>query len=543
MEHQLIPVLMSLLVSFPAYSVPVRTATENFVTNKIANAVNAAKSYTDAQIALIPSPDFSPSNATLVATIEAVAPDPDFSAENAALVATIEEVAPVPGDYATVSNKAMTALQSYTETDPTIYSWAKASSKPTYYWSEILQRPATWDWSAISSKPTTLSGYGITDAISRTANTMTSAGVYTEYLINPSLQGGVRIRYSSTSDANQTTYMYSGVAARRNGATTDYLWDTSSESGIVRRSELSSLASSSDVSTLSNSVASIGAMLNAENARFVSTNYNSSTHIPSAYVQAKIDGSWLEIWNELTRWNWLTDTYLPANFYTKGQINSALDDKADRAWGFYDSHTGLYAPEDYTWISSPKIAIAGGLAYSRTVTAEGAVWVLESNGMVTETGGVVSNGFFRVSDDDGNALFEIVKGDKRTVGATANSVQTIAGFTPTKLQIGYAVQSESHPTLQIASTLSNPTWYAEDNASCPANVSWSGSSGNYTVTVQAKSSSATQLFVKAEYQAGGETYIKNVGPVSVQGGIYCTDGIHKVRPVYNNGNITWEVMQ
>ena len=427
-------------------------------------------------------------------------------------------------------------------------SWI-GDTKPSYSWSEILQRPATWDWSAISSKPTTLSGYGITDAISRTANTMTAAGVYTEYLINPSLQGGVRIRYSSTSDANQTTYMYSGVAARRNGATTDYLWDTSSESGVVRRSELSGLASSSsvsalddDVSVLSNTVASIGAMLNAENARFVSTNYNSSTQIPEAYVEAKIDGSWLTIWSEMTRWNWLTDTYLPGSFYTKAQVNSALADKADRAWGFYDSHSGLYAPEGFTWVSSPKIAIAGGLAYSRTLTNEGAIWVLEANGMVAETGGL-TNGFFRVSDDEGNALFEIVKGDKRTIGATANSVQVIGAFTPSKLQIGYAVQADAHPTLQITASLTDPDWYDEDSASCPANVTWSGVSGAYVATVQAKSASATQLFVKAEYQVGGETYIKNVGPISVDGGIYCTDNIHRVRPVYNNGTITWEVVQ
>lgn len=131
-----------------------------------------------------------------------------------------------------------TALQSYTETDPTVPSWAKALSKPSYAYSEISGTPTTWAWSALTGLPTTLAGYGITDALSRTTTTMTSPGVYTEYLLNGSLQGGVRMRYSSTSEANQTTYMYSGVAARRNGTTTDYLWDTTSESGIVRRSEL-----------------------------------------------------------------------------------------------------------------------------------------------------------------------------------------------------------------------------------------------------------------------------------------------------------------
>jgi len=51
--------------------------------------------------------------------------------------AKIVELAPAPGDYATVSNKAMTALQSYTETDPTIPGWAKAASKPSYTAAEV----------------------------------------------------------------------------------------------------------------------------------------------------------------------------------------------------------------------------------------------------------------------------------------------------------------------------------------------------------------------------------------------------------------------
>lgn len=45
-------------------------------------------------------------------------------------------------------------ITEYTETDPTVPSWAKAESKPSY------------DFSEINNKPTTIAGYGITDAIS-----------------------------------------------------------------------------------------------------------------------------------------------------------------------------------------------------------------------------------------------------------------------------------------------------------------------------------------------------------------------------------------
>lgn len=49
----------------------------------------------------------------------------------------IVELAPALGNYSVVSNRAMTALQSFTETDPTISSWAKAASKPTYTADEV----------------------------------------------------------------------------------------------------------------------------------------------------------------------------------------------------------------------------------------------------------------------------------------------------------------------------------------------------------------------------------------------------------------------
>lgn len=266
---------------------------------------------------------------------------------------------------------------------------------------------------------------------------------------------------------------------------------------------------------LAQQVTIIGSHLNAEDARFVVTNYDSKVHTPEAYVEIKLpDGSWSLIWSEMTRWNYLFNSYLPTNYYDKAAVNAALNDKADRAWGFYDSSTGAYAPDGYTWISSEKIAIAANLAYQRTVTTEGAIWVLESNGTVTETGGL-TNGFFRISDDEGNALFEIVKGNKRTVGADASSCQTVAGFVPTKLQIGYSIVADAHPTIYVCEDLKTQNWKAETDPDCVANVAWSGSSGAYVAQVQGKSAYPS-LFVKATYEVGGETYINNSAPVSMQ---------------------------
>jgi len=280
--------------------------------------------------------------------------------------------------------------------------------------------------------------------------------------------------------------------------------------GKVPFSSLSGAYPASSGNLLATQVSTLGAHINAEDARFVSTNFNSETHMPEAYVEVKLpDQSWSTVWREMTRWNWLTDTYLPTNYASKAE----LDEKADRAWGAYDSETGAWAPDGYTWISSQMIAIAGNLAYQRTVTSEGSVWVLESNGTVTETG-ILTNGFFRISDDAGNTQFEIVKGDKRTLGADPSSCQPIAGFSPTKLSIGYSIQSDAHPTIYVTASLTNQNWKAENDADCIANVTWSGSSGSYVAYVQGKADYPS-LFVKAEYQTGGETYIRNAAPVSM----------------------------
>ena len=349
------------------------------------------------------------------------------------------------------------------ESDPTVSSWAKQSTKPSYTWSEI------------SSKPTFA--------------TVATSGSYNDLSGKPSIP------------------------------------------------------SAASIASISQSVATVVSYLQGDDAKVVITNYDSASVIPSASFQQKISEGgtnyWKTIWNELARWNW----FLPIIRDETNALWNALGGKADCAWGFYESHTGEYAPDDYTWISSPKIAIAGGLAYRRTVTSEGAVWVLESNGLVTETGGVATNGYFKIADDEGNQLFSIVKGNKRTVGADASGCSIVSGYTPTKIQITYSVASDAHPTLYICESLSNQVWKAETDPDCIANVSWPGNtSGAYVAQVQGKTA-LPSMFVKAEYEVGGETYIKNVAPISADGGILCTDGIHKVRPVYNNGTVTWEVVQ
>ena len=535
-------VVHCVLIAAAAVAAP--TTNEDFVIAEDAqtftNAVNAARAYTDAATNALDVGVTSVNGASGAVVIPAA----DFSTSNATLVATIEATAPAPGDYAAVSNAAMNAAQSQSMTN-----YATRAELDEGWWSEwtILRNGSNvtaqveqpnylgnsqWNifYSSIGSDDLGRVTAGDEDAttLSWTATDSSSSEEY----------GPENVRYTATRHrvaAPVPTKASDIGAASSNDLSTvaftgDYN-DLDNKPTIPTTAADVGAYSAANGAALAGQVATIGAHLNAEDARFVVTNYNSVTHTPEAYVEIRLpDTSWSRIWSEMTRWNYLFNEYLPTNYYDKAAVNAAFADKADRAWGFYDSTTGAYAPDGYTWISSEKIAIAANLAYQRTVTAEGAIWVLESNGVVTETGGM-TNGFFRISDDEGNSLFEIVKGNKRTVGADASSCQVVAGFSPTKLQVGYSIVSDVHPTLYVCQSLATQDWKSETDGDCIANVTWSGTSGAYVAQVQGKSAYSS-MFVKATYEVGGETYISNAAPVSMQyimiGGVKYAVGVGTV---------------
>ncbi len=105
-----LPLIVPILTVGNLHAVTVRTASEAYVTNKIAAAVAA-----------IPAPDFTTSNATLVATIE--------------------EVAPAPGNYANVSNAAMSAAEKVRQ-GPS--DWQLRLDSSSYSYLLRMESPTNW---------------------------------------------------------------------------------------------------------------------------------------------------------------------------------------------------------------------------------------------------------------------------------------------------------------------------------------------------------------------------------------------------------------
>ena len=269
------------------------------------------------------------------------------------------------------------------------------------------------------------------------------------------------------------------------------------------------------------------------------TNYNSRVN-PQEMRLMRLDdkGIYEVMWTET---NGLERTYNRAASNTAEQV-AALDRKAaetyaPRGWSATTSGLGADAPKDTTWISTPTTVIAGGLEYSKVVTSSGQLWFLRSNGMVANVGGN-SGGYFDISASDGTSVFSIEKTDSYMAPVDADGI-SVSGNTVT---IPVSVVSADHPFLRYTPTLNAPvTWQKEeDGFSSPIAVSWSGSSGAWVATV---TTTAKEGFFQFEFFQEGSTKIKSGGAMDVStGGILCTDGIHKCRPVYNsNGTVTLEV--
>ena len=546
-----------------------------------AAALADAKAYTDAAVADIPEVDMSAvtniaQEAAQTAQERAVADAADYTdrATNGLLRAETDPTvpawakaasAPLPPNYATVSNRAMTALQSYTETDPRFTAWADAhliyggdmvdwasdamyalklgdGFSTTYSADDITaisngfaaakQDKLPYPTNAIPQGAVSGLSAALNGKLDKTGGTITGdVEVVGRFVVTtPEMNDQIEIRdlggQPGIQVSNWGTYLFPGKAGAER-QTFAMLSDIPNISGKADKADVAAAATAAtnytdevagDLSTaiagkyakssgdqLAQQVSAIGAHLNGEDARFVVTNYDSVVHTPEAYVEIKVSNNWLRVWDEGTRWNQY-ETW-------KTNVDAELSYKADRAWGIYDSETGGYSPAGFTQVSSSNILIASGMAYQRTITSDGAVWVLQCNQGVAQVSGD-TNGFFRVMDSDGVTQFEIIKGTRREMGCDASGISLDHSTTPNNVIIPYSVVSEEHPTLYITERLETPNWKAETDADCIGTVTWTGTSGAYVATVHPKQAYAS-MFIRATYMVGGETYIRNAAPVEM----------------------------
>ena len=411
-------------------------------------------------------------NYTDTAISQIVIPEPDFSPSNATLVATIEATAPAPGDYANVSNAAMNALQSFTETDPTVPEWAKSQTQPLPpNYNTVSNKAMT----ALQEHQSLANYYNKTETEAKIVELAPAPGDYA----NVSNKAMTALQSYTESDPSVHTWAKAATKPTY----------TASEVGATTAADVYRLVAGTNVV-------------------LVVTNYNSATHAAAMKLQ-HLDpesGQYVTYWDELRQHE---ITYTKGTNYTDAAI---AERAAPRAWSGTTSGLGSEAPAGVTWISTPETVIAGGFEYEKVVTSAGAVWVLTSNGMST---GATSNSFFRVAASDGTELFSIEKTDSYLIGVNADGI-TRSGNTVT---IPINVVAAEHPYIRATTNLVNATWVKEDEGGfdCSwATVSWSGSTGAYVATV---TTAEPQAFFYFEYMVEGQVKIKNSAKTEMSGGI------------------------
>lgn len=634
MNRFLLLAALAALFAFPLAGATVRTATEPWVTNKVALAaadvLGDAQDYTDTSVS------------NLEERVETAL---------AGKQSTIDDLSDIRAGAAL----GATALQSYTETDPTVPAWAKSESKPAYSYSEISGKPnlatvaTSGSYDDLSDKPTipsvpanvsafandagyltqhqSLANYATKTEVAGAAQSATNytdaavgevetdlagyaanlrdlgivynrwtedatpnnrAGGYATIYFRPSVFGmtnnsyirSFKLRSSDNSQTLPTIPVYAKIIdpnatasalavsqpVMMSATDTDYefhfdrnvlltstkqywlvfcagaadgstavaigvrlavqsqatdlyynnttwrpimsvLWSDGRQTSDAITSAVPDISTKADYSTVSNlqsQVTTIVNYLEGDDARVVITNFDSQVEMPTLLFERKVStNEWQTIWDERTRWN----TNAVALAAIHAELDALDDAKADRAWGAYDSSTGNDAPSGYTWISSPHIALSGGYSFEKHITTMGGIYLLENNGLQLEVDGVSTNSYFKITDDNGDELFAIVKGDKRIVGAEASDVETSGA----SLIVLYNIVSAEHPVISCCLDLSTHDWKEETDQTCSCTVAWSGQSGAWVATLTPKSAT-DGIFAKAEVELGGDTYIKNTAP-------------------------------
>lgn len=377
------------------------------------------------------------------------------------------------------------------------------------------------------------------DFLPRTSSAITGAGVTTDYLINSSYAGGIRVRYSSQHLNNYTSYGYRGVTARRNNVGEDWLWDATDANGIVRRKELAGITTEESDPTVpawakaaskpAYTAAEVGAattedvyrLVAGTNVVLVITNYNSAVHAPSMKLQ-RLDpetGEYVTYWDE-TRRHGLTLTN--AMDYTDRATNELARTKADRAWGKYTSAYGVDAPAGVTWLSEEQTVFAAGHDFAKTVTSGGEIFTLVSTGLMLENVECPTNAAFWQITANGETLYRIEKTSSRVVDVSVNAVSVANPYLLVDLT-GWMYPD--HPLARVRPDLTEGDWLNEEDYAggvIPgvAAVTWlgTGAAGDPYICQIENLSGGDRLFVGFWYEAPGETKIIPNGVTDVSGG-------------------------
>ncbi len=301
-------------------------------------------------------------------------------------------------------------------------------------------------------------------------------------------------------------------------------------------------ASTEDLANVTAVVQTWESFLDGSNVVFSITNYLSgaySTETAKLRILELRDGKYVEVYNS-------RDEIMKHLNETKAEIetavNTAVESKADKAWGKYTS-AGGEAPENTVYMTAPNTVFAGGMEYQRVAVGEGSVCVLTTKGANVWTQG--DEGVFKFQDDGGENYFGFAKTDSYTIGCDTDGISVSSNIVTLK----YNVTMSGVPIIWYTPSLVAPIVWEQLNLpdgsaveGASKVVSWEANPDAGTEVCYINCAEA-QGFFKATIEVAGSAKFMTNMPADLSGGILCTDGAHKVKVDYNNGSPKFVVVE
>lgn len=218
-----------------------------------------------------------------------------------------------------------------------------------------------------------------------------------------------------------------------------------------------------------------------------------------------------------------------------------------KAWGNYQSDgTDNPEPGKVAIINPPTVILTGGGTFNKYLeVGDSSLWVLQSSGPLT-FGGNTNGNFFAVLDDEGKPHFRVAKTDSYDLPAFISDIlprqsqNNILIYTATTNRHGNAVTE--HPTISVCSDLKESVWHEEVDGEIDAlgiSVSWTRDDTipAWVATVTPDNYPPNLYFRCKVVQEGGVSVI-NTAPVRFDGGIQLGNGKYRIVP-YTTGGKTY----
>lgn len=218
-----------------------------------------------------------------------------------------------------------------------------------------------------------------------------------------------------------------------------------------------------------------------------------------------------------------------------------------KAWGNYQSDgTDNPEPGKVAIVNQPTVILTGGGTFNKYLeVGNSSVWVLKSSGLCS-FGGDPNGNFFAVLDDEGKTHFKVSKTDSFDVDAIIN------GIFPRQAQnsvLLYVVSTNrqgqvyaSPPVLSASTNLQETVWHEEvDGEVDPLglSVSWERDDAiSAWVATITPDTYPPALFLKAKVKQEGGVSVINTAPVRFDGGIQLGNGKYRLVP-YTTGGKTY----